>query len=247
MPRMERFTARFTVHSFDADAFGHLFPPALSGYLQEAAGGSAARLGFAIEDLARRGLTWVLARQRVVMSAPVVLGDTLEVETWPAGVDRLAALRDFLIRRDGEEVGRAVTTWFALDVATRRPVRAEHVLPPTFHPQPEHVLPSAPARIPDLGEPEVERPFRIRFADIDLNEHVTNASYLGWALEAVDEPTWRARRVAGFDAEFLAEVRFGSRILTRSAPEGEGSRLHQVVREEDGKVVARLRTEWVAR
>jgi len=243
---MERFTARFTVHSFDADAFGHLWPPALSGYLQEAAGGSAERLGFSIGDLARRGLTWVLAGQRVVLTAPVLLDDTLEVETWPSGIDRLAALRDFLIRRDGEEVGRAVTTWYAIDAASRRPVRPDRVLPPAFHHQPVHVLPPAP-RLPDLGAPEVERPFRIRFADIDANEHVTNASYLGWALEAIDEPTWRSRRVTAFDAEFLAEVRFGSRILTRSAPDGEGARLHQVVREEDGRVVARLRTAWVGR
>lgn len=244
---MERHVARFGVHSFDVDAFGHLWPPALSGYLQEAAGGSAERLGFSIEEMARRGRTWVLARQRVELSAPVRLGDTLEVETWPSGIDRLLALRDFRVRRGGEEVGRAVTAWMAIDLSSRRPVRPEEVLPPPFHPQPEHVLAPPSARLPEPGRTDVERPFRVRFADIDVNEHVTNASYLGWALEAVGEEIWRTRRVNGFEAHFLAEVRLGGRILSRSAPDGEGVRLHQIVREEDGKEAARLRTKWVPR
>ena len=244
---MERHLARFTVHSFDVDAFGQLWPPALSGYLQEAAGGSAERLGLSMGELARRGLTWVLARQRVELHACVRLGDTLEVETWPSGVDRLAALRDFVVRRGGQEVGRAVTAWLALDVASRRPVRAAEILPPSLHAQPEHVLPPPSARLPEPGTPLVEHPFRVRFADIDVNEHVTNASYLGWALEAIDEETWRGLRVTGFEAHFLAEVRLGGRILSRSAPDGAGARLHQVVREEDGREVARLRTSWAPR
>lgn len=240
-------TATFTVHSFDADAFGYLTPAALAGYLQEAAGRSADGLGFGLADLQRQGVTWVLARERVVLDEPLRWGDVLTVETWPNGLDRLAALRDFVLRRDGVEIGRALTTWFALDLATRRPVRPDKLFPPEFHAQGAHVLAPAEPPLPELTTPELERRFQVRLADIDANQHVTNASYVAWALEAVDQACWREQRLAALDVQFLAECHHGSYVRSRSSAQGDGSRLHAIVREEDGKELARVRTRWAPR
>ena len=240
-------SADFTVHSFDADAFGLLSPAALAGYLQEAAGRSADALGFGFAALNRLGATWVLARQRVVLDGPVRWGDVLTVETWPAGLDRLAALRDFVLKLDGVEVGRALTTWFALDVRTRRPVRPDRILPERLHAQPPHVLPLPEPPLPALATPELERSFQVRLADIDGNQHVTNASYVAWVLEAVDEACWRGQRLAALDLQFLAECHLGSVVRSRSSARGDGTRLHAVVREEDGKELARARTTWAPR
>jgi acyl-ACP thioesterase len=244
---MDLTRASFVVHSFDADAFGHLMPAALAGYLQEAAGRSADALGFGFADLNRQGLTWVLARQQVELDAPIRWGETLEVETWPSGLDRLAALRDFRLRKDGEEIGRALTTWFALNLETRRPARPDQFLPKERHAQTPHLLPAGQPPLPGLNQPEIERRFQVRFADIDANLHVTNASYLAWALEAIDAEAWRGLRLGALDLQFLAECNHGSFVRSRSAPFGERARLHAIVREEDGKEVARARTTWVTR
>ncbi len=244
---MEVTRATFTVHSFDADAFGLLSPAALAGYLQEAAGRSADALGFGVTALMARGLTWVLGRQRLVLDAPLRLGDSLVVETWPSGLDRLAALRDFRLWRDGVEVGRALTTWYVMALATRRPSRPDRLFPPALQAQTGHVLPLEAPPVPALEAAALERRFQVRFADIDANRHVTNASYIGWAMEAVEEPDWQALRLATLDVQFLAETTHGHLVRSRSAPDGDRARLHAVVREEDGKELARARTTWVAR
>ncbi len=238
----------FTVHSFDVDAFGDVSPAALFGYLQEVAANSARSLGFGLDALFARGQTWVIARQQLELSRPVRQGDTLEVETFPSGLDRLAALRDFRLRVRGEEVGRAVSVWFALDLASRRPVDPAPVTPLELQPQRDHVLPIPKGKLPDLpGPAEVERRFQVRFADIDLNEHVTNASYVAWACEALPEEEWRTHRVVAVDAQFLAECHWGVKVLSRSAREAGGTRLHSVLREDDGREIARLRTRWAPR
>ncbi len=244
---MENTRATFTVHSFDADAFGLLSAAALAGYLQEAAGRSADTLGFGMGHLHLRGLAWVLARQQVVLDAPIRFGDSLTVETWPAGLDRISALRDFRLWRDGVEVGRALTSWLVMELATRRPRRPDRILPPERHAQTGHVMPLPAAPVPALSAPVLEKRFQVRFADIDAVRHVTNASYIGWAMEAIDEPAWQAQRLATLDVQFLAETTHGHTVLSRSCPDGEGARLHAVVREEDGKELARARTTWVAR
>jgi acyl-CoA thioesterase FadM len=108
-------------------------------------------------------------------------------------------------------------------------------------------MPPLAAPVPALVSPALERRFQVRFADIDAVGHVTNSSYVGWAMEAIEEPAWRAQRLATLDVQFLAETTLGHTVLSRSSPDGEGARLHAVVREEDGKELARARTTWVAR
>jgi medium-chain acyl-[acyl-carrier-protein] hydrolase len=240
---------RFPVHTYEVDAFGTLALPALSGYLGEVAGLHAAELGVGLETLMARGLTWVLARQRIENPVAVRLGETIEIETWPSGVDRLAAIRDFVVRRgDGVEVARATTHWFVLDLATRKPVRPAEVLDPRFPREPgEHAVAFTPGKLPELRAWDFQKRFHVRYGDIDVNLHVTNTSYVTWALEAVPREVFRSSRVAAAEVQFLAEGHYGAAVLSRLARAGEGAFSHAIMREEDEKELARVATVWAPR
>jgi acyl-ACP thioesterase len=242
-------SASFPVHSYEVDAFGLLEVPAISGYLQEIAGWHAAELGVGIDVLRARGLTWILARQRLELPAPVALGDTLAVETWPSGIERLAATREFVARRgDGLEAVRATTAWYVIDLASRKPVRPEEVLDPRFpRPRVPSVASLARGKLPALAHWELQKRFHVRFADIDQNLHVTNASYVTWATEAMPVELWRASRLAAVEVHYLAEGLHGAAILSRVARTGPDAYAHAIVREEDGKELARLTTAWTGR
>jgi acyl-ACP thioesterase len=244
----------FRVHTFEADAFGSLAVPALSGFLGEAAGLHASELGVGLEALRARGLSWVLLRLRVELGAPIALGERLEVETWPSGVDRVTALREFLVRRqDGTEVARATTQWLLFDLATRKPVRPADVLDarvPRERTPP--VVAMSPGKLPELRAWEIQKRFHVRYADIDANQHVTNTTYLAWAIEAVPRDVWLSSRPASVEVQYLAETQYGAAVLSRLAPadgaEGATRRFaHAIVREEDGKELARAVTAWVPR
>jgi medium-chain acyl-[acyl-carrier-protein] hydrolase len=243
---MHRSVKRFTVHSYEVDAFQDLALTALVGYLQEAASQHAAELGWGLESLLGRGLTWVLVRQQIATLAPIRLGDELDVATWPAGLERRAAVREFSVSgRGGVEIARATTHWFVIDLATRRAARPDEVLPLERWPRLEP-RPSAIARLPEPPAAVAGRRFDVRYADIDRNLHANHASYLSWALECVPEATWRASRPCAFEATYLAECRYGEAVLARAAEE-DGAWLHALAREGDGKELARLRTRWTAR
>ena len=68
---MEISHHQFKVHSFDSDGFGALTADRLLGYLLESAGRSADALGFGIEKLQAKGLTWVLGRIQIVVDLPI--------------------------------------------------------------------------------------------------------------------------------------------------------------------------------
>jgi acyl-ACP thioesterase len=239
----------FPVRGYEVDAFDTLAVPALSGYLSEIAGLHATDLGVGLEALRAKGLTWVLLRQRIETSAAVALGERLEIETWPSGIDRLSALREFVVRgADGTEVARASTQWLVLDLATRKPVRPAEVLDPRF---PREPTPPAVAlgkgKLPELREWEVQKRFHVRYEDIDRNLHVTNTSYPVWAIEAVPREVWQSSRLASLEVHYLAEVVYGAAVLSRLLRTGERAYAHAIVREEDGKELARLATGWVKR
>jgi medium-chain acyl-[acyl-carrier-protein] hydrolase len=242
----ETLQTSFRVHNYDVDAFGYLSPRSLAGFFQEAAARSADTLGFGLTDLNRRGLTWVLVREQFELDEPIRTGDVVSVETWPSGVTRRAALRDFRILKNDHEMGRALTSWLVLDLASRRPVRPQDVLPEAIHVEMGHVLPVSSESLPMPEAAAVERKFEVRFSDIDANLHVTNASYVEWAMEAICEKTWHSRWLSGLDIQFMSECSLGSRVISRSASL-EGQMLHSIVREGDSKELARMRSSWVPR
>jgi medium-chain acyl-[acyl-carrier-protein] hydrolase len=245
---MEPLRESFAVRSYEVDAFNELSVPALWGYLQEVAGLSAERLGFGVRRCLDAGFTWVLARQRLEISRAARFGEGVEIETWPNGTERIAAFREFVVRCGGEEIARATSTWFLLDLKSRRPVDPAAALDSAF---PRARGPSVVAlpgtKLQPLESAEIERPFAVRFADIDLNWHVNNVSYVQWLLEAVPKETWHERRPSTVDAQYVAECDWGGRILSRARATGEGEYLHSVAREADGKEIARGTTTWVAR
>lgn len=237
----------FKIHSFDTDAFGHLTAPSLLGYHLEAAGRSADSLGFGVEKLQAQNLTWVLARIKIVLREPLHFGEQIEVETWPSGLVRSAFTRDFRIFRSGVEIGQSSSIWFVLNMETRLPVRANDFVPAQFHSQSTKSL-LLSRSIPALAAlPTVQHQFDVRLADIDLNRHVTAASYIAWAMEAVPESVWKNLRLTSMDVNFLEECLHGERVLTASLEEDPTSRLHRISRHSDGREIARLRTTWEPR
>jgi acyl-ACP thioesterase len=235
----------FTVHSFDVDAFRTLALPALAGYLQEVAARHAVELGCGLDALRARGLTWVLMRQRIEVPGPVVLGDALEVETWPSGIERLLVSREFVVRRAGVEVARSSSAWLVVDLATRRPIRPADVLDPALRPVGEALAPIA-RHLPAPAAGAAERAFRVRFQDIDANLHVNNTTYLAWALETITRERWTSQRPAAVEVHFVAESRFGDTVIACASAEGDELR-HAIVRDGDRRELARLRTRWVPR
>ncbi|HVO20789.1 MAG TPA: acyl-ACP thioesterase domain-containing protein [Anaeromyxobacter sp.] len=247
---METLRERYTVHTFEVDAFGRLAVPALAGFLAETAGRHATALGVGLDSLMARGVTWVLVRQRLEILREIRLHQEVEVETWPSGIDRLAALRDFVVRgADGAELARATSQWYVLDLATRRPRPPQAVLDPG-----RFRLEGAPraldfreGKLPAPERWDGEQRFQVRYADIDQNLHVNNGSYLSWALEAVPRALWESHSLSEVEVQYRAEALLGDAVLSRLLGGGPGEFIHGIAREGDGRELARLLTRWTAR
>lgn len=239
------FETEYAVQSYETDQRGFARPVVLLNYLQSAAGRHAARLGVAVSDLRKSGHTWVLSRIHLVMERYPRGGETVRVRTWPATRDRIFSVRDFELF-DGKAVliGRATTSWAVLNLTSRRPVKLMDVLP-LYPIRPERALCDTFSSLPVLEKPDYELHLPVLRGDLDINRHVNNTVYAGWALETVPEEVDDSCCLASIEVDFRTEALYGDTIVARTARgEEEGSYIHRIENGRDGREVARLRTRW---
>jgi acyl-ACP thioesterase len=237
----------YAVRAYEVDLTGRAAVTTVCNWLQETAGIHAARLGWSIHWLRDKGLTWVLQRLRLRLDRSPAWGERVRVETWPAGVQRLFALRDFrLTGAAGEPVGVATSCWLLLDVASRRPVRPPAALEELAVPSAGRALVDDLGKAPDLGGPTRERELEVRYADLDVNRHANNVAIVGWLLEALDEETV-AHGLRELTVEFRAEAVRGDAVVSQAARLAADPQAfaHRLVRRADGRELARARTAWL--
>lgn len=243
---MPCFEKDYTVQYYETDQRGFARPVALLNYLQAAAGEHAALLGVAVADLRKSGHTWVLSRVHLAMERYPRGGNTVRIRTWPATRNTLFTVRDFeLFDSEGALLGRATTSWAVMNLKTRRPVKLADVLP-MYPLNPERALNDPFSTLPLLEQSEYELRLPVLRGDLDLNRHVNNTVYAGWALETIPESVESSCRLAAIEIGFRAEALYGDTIVARTArSEDTGCYIHCIESGSDGRELARLRTRWI--
>jgi medium-chain acyl-[acyl-carrier-protein] hydrolase len=236
----------FTLRAYEVDVCGRASAPTICNWLQETAGIHADRLGWSVRWLQEQGLTWVLHRLRLRLDRPVEWGERVRVETWPVGVERLFALRDFcLATTGGSQIGVATSSWIVLNVASRKPVRPPRALAELGTVVVGRALVDDMEPLPEPSGELREQPIEVRQADLDVNRHANNVSFVVWLVEALP-PADLAHTLAELELEYRGEAIRGDRLLSQARLASEEPRtfLHRVLRAADARELARARTTW---
>ena len=241
------FEKELPVRYHELDSHGNVSPVTLLNYLQDTAGLHAAQLGVAVSDLRKKGLTWVLSRIHLIVTQYPRADETVVVRTWPATRQGMFSCREFeLTGAGGVLFGRATTSWAALNIISRRPVKLEEHLP-AYPLYPRRAVDDDFASLPHFPETSTsEYTFRVLRGDLDTNHHVNNAIFAGWALESVPDET-AAGTLTELEISFRAEILYGETVLSRCAATEPGMCLHQIVNKKNGRELARLRTRWTSK
>jgi acyl-ACP thioesterase len=236
----------FDIRHHELTTRGYLRSVILLSYLQSVASEHALILGLSVRDLHALGLTWVVSRLHLVIQRHLRGGEQLTIRTWPVSRAGLFAVRDFeLLDGSGTQIGAVSTSWAALDLKSRRPVKISERLP-EYPLRPERALDDEFLALPSLDTPEVRFSIPVLRDDLDINRHVNNTVYAGWGLEAV--PTEIAEGCLPMELEigFRAEVFYGDTIVSLCAADAGDPHclLHRIEHAVSGRELARLRTRW---
>lgn len=215
---------------------GKVMMSALADYMQDAAGWGARILKLAYDDTVDHGMAWVLARMVIHIHDYPGNGEEILVETWPSGVSRRVATRDFrLTNSKGEVIGVAQSFWVMFDLTTRRAAQWPDWI--------EERLPNPPG--PKLIAPPLRPPFtkdplptvdniKARPSDLDLYGHVNNVRLMQWVMGVAGPDGKPDFHPESLDIQFRTECRVQERASIRHT-----NGFAAVTREEDGTDLVR--------
>ncbi|XP_042517372.1 oleoyl-acyl carrier protein thioesterase 1, chloroplastic-like [Macadamia integrifolia] len=142
-------------------------------------------------------LIWVITRMHIEVYKYPTWGDAIEIETWYEG-GRVGNRRDWIIKdAAGTVIGRATSKWVMMNQDTRRVHKvSDEVLdeilsycprtPRLSFPEEDN---SSLKKIPKLKEPAQYSRLELkpRTADLDMNQHINNVTYIAWILESMPQ------------------------------------------------------------
>uniref|UniRef100_B6TZM6 Acyl-[acyl-carrier-protein] hydrolase n=1 Tax=Zea mays TaxID=4577 RepID=B6TZM6_MAIZE len=177
----------------------------IANLLQEVGCNHAQSVGFSTDGFAttttmrKLGLIWVTNRMHIEIYKYPAWGDFVEIETWCQEDGRIGTRRDWILKdlANGEVIGRATSKWVMMNQNTRRLQRvSDDVRDEVFMHCPKAPRLAFPEenngslkKIPNLSDPaEYSRLGLVpRRADLDMNQHVNNVTYIGWVLESIPQ------------------------------------------------------------
>ena len=258
----------FPVRHYECDMYGEVNHANYLRYMQEAAFGASAAVGYSPARYAELKLQWLAYETDIEYLAPLLYEDTVSVKTWVHDFRRVRSLRHYELTRNGQIVARASTDWVLIDLERMFPATIPQPVIDAYsggdpvEPAPKRT-PLPPAKIPETGLHTIER--RVAWPEIDEAAHVNNAFYLsyaedcemqamaafGWPMPRIREelgamPVVRRHQIEYKQAAVLDDM---LTISTWLAAIDETTLLRHVVvrRAEDDKLINRVRVlrEWV--
>jgi medium-chain acyl-[acyl-carrier-protein] hydrolase len=237
----------FEIRSYEVDCHGRLSVTSIFNFMQEAAAKHAQALGVSIRQLLSENFTWLLSRLKLKMTSYPQWSDQLNVYTWPSGTQSLFALRDFHLKdQNNQSVGVALSAWLVVDIHKRRPARISSFVERLKPIGGAHIRGDRLDKLPRQKSYRYERRFRVRYRDLDINQHVNNASYVEWTLESIPAAIRNNTVLSELEIDFLAESFLDNRIIARWQSQNTDQAVfaHSLEREEDGLELVRARTVW---
>lgn len=200
--RGRSFTATRRVRLGDVDPLGRMRLDAIARHLQDVAS----------DDATDSGLDggWVVRRTLIDIARPATVGEDLDLTTFCTGTGRSwAERRTSIVGRSGAAV-EAVSLWVHVDPATGRPTALGEAFHERYGEAAGERRVSTRLALPGPPPDADVRSWSVRVVDLDVFDHVNNASQ--WPILEEVLAGAGLDRVGVAEMEYLAPVDVGTPV-----------------------------------
>lgn len=233
------YKERFIVRSYEVGINKTATVETIANLLQEVGCNHAQGVGFSTDGFAtthtmrKLHLIWVTARMHIEIYKYPAWSDVVEIETWIARDGRIGTRRDWIMKdyATDQVIGRATSKWVMMNVDTRRlqkvcdEVCDEYLV---FCPRtPRLSFPEENSKclkkIPKLEDPASYSRLGLmpRRADLDMNQHVNNVTYIGWVLESMPQEVIDTHELESITLDYRRECQQDDLVDSLTTEEAE--------------------------
>ena len=240
-------TYTYIISSFHTDASGKLFVHQLLNFLQDVAHNHADGAGYGYKQLMEKGLFWVTSRLTIEILSMPKRGDEIKLSTWVKSIRGAISEREFSISVGEETLINASSLWFCLSGQSHKPAR----LPSEFCDLMEIDATYATTEGTEkVVEPDAECNrsngigITARYSDIDMIDHVNNATYARWMMDEVPVDYRQKNAIKKLNINYLGESFLGDKIRVTHTEINQSNLLHEVIVSKGEKVICRIHSGW---
>lgn len=221
----KRFTSPYEIAYYDGDITGTLTLPSMLAVVIKVSEEQSEKLGRGANYVSSFGLGWVITNYEIHISRLPKVSEKIEITTEAISYNKYFCYRNFWIHDEaGNECVLIKATFVLMDKINRR---MSSVLP-------EIIEPYESEKITKIHRGEkilpvkngCSLPYRVRFFDIDGNQHVNNSIYFNWLLDVLGYDFLAAHQPTFINVKFDKEVEYGHEVDS-----------HYEIKEEADKVV----------
>lgn len=237
-------TAHFQIRCGEIDAQRKIKISAFVELLQETSMQHIIKLKASAWDLEARRMSWILLRKRIDIITLPKIGETIKVVTKPTGFAGYFAHRDYLVY-DAEDtlIASASSYWTLMDMSQRKMIRIPEDLLDLVHPDDSEYLPRVDKRIKKQKNVDQTIELKVYQTHLDWNNHVNNVNYLKWMLMSLPQEKYSGKTPKSVNIHFKGEAMLGD-IITAQLTIQEDQTLHQIIKNDDNKLVAIAEISW---
>jgi len=216
----------------------------LFNYMQANVDEHSRKQGTSLGDIEALNLSWVYGRFYAEIRQYPVLHQKLICSTWRSKLEKYFACRDFTICDENRNVLAAATAILALiNRDTRKPSEINVPSSKLFETHPVRSVEYSFEKIPDLENYGITYRTSARYEDIDVNNHMNNASYAQLFYEnlvgRID-----GGELASIDIAFRGEISLHDDLICLAEPANDGAYNQKIINHTRGNTAALALTKW---
>ncbi len=242
------FEKSYLVHYYETAVHQTLRITNLMNYFEEVALLQSHDKQVGLDYYQKHHVIWMLHKWSINLNRSPVFGQQILIRTLPVSVAGFMGFRKFwVLDENGQTLVEADSAWLFVNTSTKRPIRISDDMKHAYghYNQPESKLEMP--EVPGFAQPHFSKEFNVRYADIDINEHVNNVRYVDWALEAIPVEILRSHRLSNIRIIFRKETVYGQKVNSQVQvlfAADSVKCIHRIV-DEQGRDVCGLYTAWV--
>jgi medium-chain acyl-[acyl-carrier-protein] hydrolase len=238
-------TYSYKIRSYHTDGSGVIFIHQLLNFLQDAAHNHADGFGFGQKQLAEFDLVWVLSRLNIEIGSLPRHGETIELSTWVKSIRGSISEREFRIEQGGSLLVSASSLWFCLSSKSHKPVRLQASLVNIMKPYDTYATVEGTIKIGEVGPERVEaKHFEAQYSDIDMVDHVNNATYARWGIDELQKSFLSEKQISKLIINYNDQCFLGDSVEASHSSLDKDGLYHEINNTSSGSTLCRMRSYW---
>ena len=195
------------------------------------------------QELQKEGLFWALAKLHLKIHKLPKWNEKICVDTWAKERESIMFLRDYeVFSETGELLCCAISEWMLVDSRLNKIVRLEKLNTHLDFPKERIAFEGRVPRLPRVDFPENPVFHPVTISDLDMNQHVNNASYVRWVFDQLSYDFYNQHKVKEVIINYVNQLKPGDKYAV-AMQETEPNNLNTTLYRGDKQEVCKVMIE----